>query len=75
MQTEPLPFFKQLREERPVLVTPECTLLALFTEIRDSLQMHSIFTVNLYKPKMGVTATDEGYLMAHDDDALHYREK
>jgi hypothetical protein len=22
MQTEPLPFFKQLREERPVLVTP-----------------------------------------------------
>jgi hypothetical protein len=37
--------------------------------------MHSIFTVNLYKPKMGVTATDEGYLMAHDDDALHYREK
>jgi len=75
MKTEPLPFFKQLRENRPVLVTPECTLLALFTDIRDSLQMPSIFTVDLYKPKMGVTATDPGYLMAHDDDALHYREK
>jgi cytochrome P450 len=37
--------------------------------------MPSIFTVDLYKPKMGVTDTDEGYLMAHDDDALHYREK
>jgi cytochrome P450 len=24
---------------------------------------------------MGVTATQKGYLMAHDDDALHYREK
>lgn len=75
MKTTPLPFFKQLREERPVLVTPECTLLALFTDIRDVLQMPSIFTVNLYKPKMGVTETDVGYLMAHDDDALHYREK
>jgi len=75
MKKEPLPFFKQLRTERPVLVTPECTLLALFTDIRDSLQMPKIFTVDLYKPKMGVTATDPGYLMAHDDDALHYREK
>ncbi|MDH5392607.1 MAG: cytochrome P450 [Gammaproteobacteria bacterium] len=75
MKTTPLPFFKQLRDERPVLVTPECTLLALFTDIRDVLQMPSIFTVDLYKPKMGVTETDPGYLMAHDDDALHYREK
>jgi len=75
LKTTPLPFFKQLREERPVLVTPECTLLALFTDIRDSLQMPAIFTVDLYKPKMGVTETDPGYLMAHDDDALHYREK
>ncbi|WP_111977132.1 cytochrome P450 [Algibacillus agarilyticus] len=75
MKTEPLPFFKQLREERPILVTPECTLIALFTDIRDTLQMPKIFTVDLYKPKMGVTHTDPGYLMAHDDDALHYREK
>lgn len=75
MKTTPLDFFKQLREERPVLVTPECTLLALFTDVRDVLQMPEIFTVDLYKPKMGVTDTDPGYLMAHDDDALHYREK
>jgi len=75
MKTEPLPFFRQLREQRPVLVTPECTLLALFVDVRDALQMPKIFTVDLYKPKMGVTATDPGYLMAHDDDALHYREK
>ncbi|BCE03552.1 cytochrome P450 [Marinicellulosiphila megalodicopiae] len=75
MHDEPLPFFKQLREERPVLVTPECTLLALFTDVRDALQMPTIFTNALYKPKMGVTDTEPGYLMAHDDDALHYREK
>ena len=75
MKSEPLLFFKQLREQRPVLATPECTLVALFTDVRDVLQMPKIFTVDLYKPKMGVTEDNPGYLMAHDDDALHYREK
>ena len=27
MDNEPLPFFKELRERRPILVTPECTLV------------------------------------------------
>lgn len=75
MKTEPLPFFKQLREERPILVTPECTLVTLFTDVRDMLQMPKIFTVDLYKPKMNVTEDSVGYLMAHDDDAFHTREK
>jgi len=75
LRTEPRSFFKQLRAERPVLKTPECTLVANFTDVRDMLQMPKVFTVDLYKPKMGVTGPDDGYLMAHDDDALHYREK
>ncbi len=75
IRSEPLAFFKQLRVERPVLQTPECTLVATFTDVRDMLQMPEIFTVDLYKPKMAVTGPDDGYLMAHDDDALHYREK
>jgi cytochrome P450 len=75
MKTEPLPFFKQLREQRPILVTPECTLVTLFSDLTDVMQMPKVFTVDLYKPKMGVTPTEVGYLMAHDDDALHYREK
>src|ERR1700726_2761234 len=68
---EPLPFFKELREARPVLVTPVCTLLARYDDIIEALNMPTIFTVALYLPKMrnGI------YLMAHDDDALHYREK
>lgn len=69
MKTEPLPFFKQLREQRPVLVTPVATILTLFEDVRDTLMLPKIFTVNLYKPKMA------DYLMAHDDDALHDREK
>lgn len=72
---ERLAFFAQLRAQRPVLHTPECTLVANFVDVADMLQLPKIFTVDLYKPKMGVTKTDAGYLMAHDDDALHYREK
>jgi len=69
IDTEPLPFFKELREKRPVLVTPACTLLMRFDDVTEVLNMPRVFTVELYVPKM----TD--YLMAHDDDALHYREK
>ena len=75
MKTEPLAFFKQLREQRPVLVTPVCTLVANFVDVRDMLMMPKVITVDLYKPKMGVTGPDDGFLMAHDDNALHYREK
>jgi cytochrome P450 len=75
IKSEPLAFFKQLRAERPILVTPVCTLVTLFPDVRDLLQMPKIFTVDLLKPKMGVTGPNDGYLMAHDDDALHYREK
>ncbi|HTJ96775.1 MAG TPA: hypothetical protein VL381_04850, partial [Rhodocyclaceae bacterium] len=71
LDTEPLPFFKELREKRPILVTPECTLLARFDDVTEVLGMPKVFTVALYLPKMG----DGIYLMAHDDDALHTREK
>jgi cytochrome P450 len=69
--TDALPFFKELREKRPVLVTPACTLLARYDDIIEALNMPKIFTVILYWAKM----TNGIYLMAHDDDPLHYREK
>jgi cytochrome P450 len=71
IDAEPLPFFKELRENRPILVTPLCTLITLFDDVTEVLNMPRIFTVALYLPKMqnGI------YLMAHDDDALHTREK
>jgi cytochrome P450 len=71
MDEEPLPFFKVLRERRPVLVTPDCTLVAGFHAVVDLLRQPRIFTTALYRPKMG----DGVYLMCHDDDALHTREK
>jgi cytochrome P450 len=67
---DPLSFFKELRANRPVLVLPECTLVALYDDVIEMLNMPKVFTVALYEPKMA-----NGYMMMHDDDALHYREK
>ncbi len=69
IDTEPLPFFKELREKRPILVTPRFTLVTRFDDVREVLNMPKVFTVQPYVPKMG------DYLMMHDDDALHTREK
>src|SRR5579863_1687223 len=70
MADDPLEFFRELRAKRPVLVTPECTLVALYDDVIEMLNMPNVFTTALYEPKMA-----NGYLMMHDDDALHYREK
>lgn len=71
MWEEPLPFFKELRERRPIFVTPRATLITRFEDVTQVLSMPKVFTVQLYLPKMG----DGIYLMSHDDDALHTREK
>ncbi len=66
---EPLPFFAELRAERPVLTTPEVTLATRYSDCALVMRRHEVFGVDLYKPKQG------GYWMAQDDTADHMREK
>jgi len=66
---EPLPFFKELRRHRPILVMPELTIAARFDDCTDILRRHDLFSAALYKPKQGA------YWMAQDDTAVHWREK
>ena len=66
---EALPFFAELRADRPVLAMPEVTLAAGFNDCIDILRRHDLFSVALYKPKQG------DYWMAQDDTAIHWREK
>jgi len=70
MADDPLSFFNELRAKRPILVLKECTLVALFDDVIEMLSMPRVFTVKLYEPKMA-----NNYLMMHDEDAIHYREK
>ena len=62
-------FFEELRRHRPILETPVCTLVALFEDVEEVLLHPSVFTVELYVPKMG------DYMLAQDDTPLHFREK
>lgn len=66
---EPLPFFAELRRERPILALPNLTLATRFDDCREILLRHDLFSVALYKPKQGA------YWMAQDDTAIHWREK
>ncbi|HEY1427024.1 MAG TPA: cytochrome P450 [Caulobacteraceae bacterium] len=66
---EPLPFFAELRAQRPVLALPEVTLVTRFADCDLILRDYDTFGVDLYKPKQG------GYWMAQDDTAQHWREK
>ncbi len=69
MKDKPQPFYKELRAKRPVLVTPECTLVTRFDDVTEILKQPTVFTVDLYKPKMG------NYLMTEDDTHMHNTEK
>jgi len=64
-----LPFFKELREQRPVLVMPELVLAARFSDCDEILRRYDLFSAALLKPKEG------SYFMAQDDTAVHWREK
>ncbi len=69
MDEEPLPFFAELRERRPILATPACTLLARYEDCVETLLLPNVFTVRLYAPKMGT------YMLAQDDTPAHFRDK
>jgi cytochrome P450 len=66
---EPLPFFAELRQNRPVLALPGMTLATHFDDCREILLRHDLFSVALYQPKQG------DYWMDEDDTAVHWREK
>ncbi len=52
-----------------MLVTPEVVLAARFADCREILLRYDLFSVALFGPK------ENGYFMAQDDTAVHWREK
>ncbi len=66
---EPLPFFKEVRAERPILEMPNLTLATRYNDCQTILTRPDAFGVDLYVPKQG------GYWMSQDDTPAHWREK
>lgn len=69
MDGEPLAFYGELRDSRPILKLPEVTLVARFSDCTSVLRQHDAFTVALYKPKQS------DFWMSQDDTPQHWREK
>jgi cytochrome P450 len=65
----PVEFSRELRRERPVLRTPEATLVARHEDVLDVLGHPDVFTVGLYAPKMG------DFMLAQEEGASHRRDK
>src|SRR5262249_61808199 len=47
-----LPFFKELRDARPILQSPMATLVAQFRDVEEILHREEIFSVSPYLPRM-----------------------
>jgi cytochrome P450 len=69
MLGEPLPFYAELRRDRPILAMPDVTLVTRFADCTEILLRHDLFSAALYKPKQG------DYWMDEDDTAAHWRDK
>jgi cytochrome P450 len=65
----PRPFFAQLRERRPVLDCGAVVLVAKRATVAEILSLPSVFSVALYKPKMGA------FMLALDNTEVNYRDK
>ncbi len=47
-----LPFFKELRDARPILQSPLATLVAQFRDVEEILHREEVFSVSPYLPRM-----------------------
>lgn len=47
-----LPFFKELRDDRPILQNPMATLVAQFRDVEEILHREEVFSVSPYLPRM-----------------------
>ncbi|MEP9349906.1 cytochrome P450 [Xanthobacter sp. KR7-225] len=67
--SEPRAFFAELRAHAPIYETCEVTLVAKRADVMEVLCLPRVFTVELYKPKMGE------FMLALDETEINYRDK
>jgi cytochrome P450 len=67
--SEPRAFFAELRAHAPLYETCEVTLISRRADVMEVLSMPRVFTVDLYKPKMGE------FMLALDETEINYRDK
>jgi cytochrome P450 len=66
---QPLDFFAELRQTRPIFHATRATLVARYPDVVEILSHPTAFPVKLYVPKM------HDFMLSTDDEAAHQRDK
>lgn len=74
IRTDWRPFFKELRENRPIFETPAFTFVTLFKDVQEVLSREEVFSVRLYAPKMD-PVVGGSFMLARDNTEVNWREK
>ncbi|HEU4869184.1 MAG TPA: cytochrome P450 [Actinomycetota bacterium] len=73
IRTDWRPFFKELRENRPILKTPNFTFVTRFADVTEVLSREKVFTVRPYQPHMDPVVGP--FMLARDATPINWREK
>jgi cytochrome P450 len=52
IRTNPLPFYQELRDDRPILRSAAATLVSRFSDVEEILHRETVFSVSPYLPRM-----------------------
>jgi cytochrome P450 len=74
IQTAWRAFSKELRENRPIFVTPAFTIATLYDDVVEILSRETVFSVRLYAPKMDPVVSGP-FMLARDATPVNWREK
>ncbi|HBL11428.1 MAG TPA: cytochrome [Cyanobacteria bacterium UBA11162] len=73
MATDGRNFFKELRENRPIFITPKFVLVTLFPDVQEVLSRSEVFSVRLFAPKMD--PNHGPCMLSRDNTEFNWREK
>lgn len=74
IRTDWRPFFKELREKRPIFPTPAFTFVTQFKDVQEILSREEIFSVRPYQPKMDPVVGGP-FMLSRDNTEVNWREK
>ncbi|TDE48495.1 cytochrome P450 [Nonomuraea mesophila] len=74
MRTEWRTLFAELRERRPVFVTPAFTVVTRFADVSEVLSHESVFSVRAFGPRLDA-ALNGPYMLSRDATPTNWREK
>ncbi len=66
--------FAELREQRPIFVTPAFTVVTRFADVVEVLSHEEVFTVRAFGPRLDA-ALDGPFMLAWDATPMNWREK